>query len=159
MKRLDDLLLDSEEILLEVTPFKGPLIVPAILTIIFLVGSLVLIDYLPTSAPYWIGILLGIPFVISALWLLVRSIKLKSTKYVITNQRVMSISGVISKNIRDIPLSKIQSVSYHQGILGRIFNIGSVVIESAGLDPNAQELLNLIHNPKAVYKQLRSLTR
>jgi len=159
VKKFDELLLDSEEVLMEVHPFKGPLIVPTIATLICLIGGLALINYLPRSAPVWVGLLLVIPFVISAIWLITVAIKLRSVKYLITNERVISISGIISHNLKDISLNKIQAISYHQSLLGRIFNVGSVVIQSAGMDPYGEELLNSIHNPKGVYRQLRSLIK
>lgn len=56
----------------------------------------------------------------------------RTTHYVLTSERVIVRSGVISRNGRDIPLSRINDVSFSHGIVGRMLGCGTLTIESAG---------------------------
>jgi len=50
---------------------------------------------------------------------------------VLTNQRLIYQTGVITRRSREIPLSKINDVSFFQMVLGRLFGMGDLVVESA----------------------------
>jgi uncharacterized membrane protein YdbT with pleckstrin-like domain len=50
----------------------------------------------------------------------------------VTNKRVIAKFGFISRRTVEIKLSKVESMQVEQGILGRIFNFGSLVVAGAG---------------------------
>jgi uncharacterized membrane protein YdbT with pleckstrin-like domain len=52
-------------------------------------------------------------------------------KYVVTNRRVMQLSGVFSKNVTDSSLEKVNDVKMSQSFLGRMFNYGDIEILTA----------------------------
>lgn len=52
--------------------------------------------------------------------------------YTLTNRRLITRRGVITRTGRDIPLTRINDVSTERGLLDRIFGCGTLVIESAG---------------------------
>ena len=52
-------------------------------------------------------------------------------KYVITNRRVIQLSGVFSKNISDSSLEKVNDVKMSQTFLGRVFGYGDIEILTA----------------------------
>lgn len=54
-----------------------------------------------------------------------------TTQYVFTNRRIITRAGVISKKGRDMPLAKVNNVSFEVGILGRILNYGRLEVTSA----------------------------
>lgn len=65
--------------------------------------------------------------------------------YIVTNRRVMQISGIINKNVTDSSLEKVNDVKMSQSFLGRIFNYGDVEILTASeLGVN---LFRRIHDP------------
>ena len=55
-----------------------------------------------------------------------------TTELAITNKRVIAKFGLISRSTIEINLQKIESIQVNQGILGRIFNFGSIVVSGAG---------------------------
>lgn len=65
------------------------------------------------------------------LFLLVKWIQKRFKKWIITNQRVITEWGVFSVNIKESPLDKINSISFHKSFWGRILNYGDVVIQTA----------------------------
>ena len=51
-------------------------------------------------------------------------------RIVVTNQAVYLRKGIISRDVKRLPLRNIQDVSYEQGFFGRIFGFGTVKITS-----------------------------
>jgi len=60
-------------------------------------------------------------------------IKYATTELAITNKRVIAKSGLIQRKTMEMFLSKIESVQVDQGILGRIFDYGTVTISGTGM--------------------------
>lgn len=54
-----------------------------------------------------------------------------SREYIITNFRVIQVSGVINKNVIDSSLEKVNDVKLTQSVLGRMFDYGDVEILTA----------------------------
>ena len=51
--------------------------------------------------------------------------------YVLTNRRVIQLSGILNKQVIDSSLEKVNDVKMAQSALGRIFNYGDVEILTA----------------------------
>lgn len=60
-------------------------------------------------------------------------IKYATTELAITNKRVIAKSGLIQRKTIEMFLIKIESVQVEQGILGRIFDYGTVTISGTGV--------------------------
>lgn len=86
----------------------------------------------------WIGI--GLIF-----WL-VAFIRYKTTELAFTNKRVIAKFGFISRQTVELNISKVESIQVNQGILGRIFNFGTLVISGSG---NPQAPIPGISEPMA----------
>jgi uncharacterized membrane protein YdbT with pleckstrin-like domain len=52
-------------------------------------------------------------------------------QYIITNWRVLQVSGIVNKNVTDSSLEKVNDVKMSQSIFGRVFNYGDVEILTA----------------------------
>jgi uncharacterized membrane protein YdbT with pleckstrin-like domain len=66
-------------------------------------------------------------------------------QYIVTNRRVMQISGVLSKNVVDSSLEKVNDIKMNQSFFGRLFDYGDIQILTAselGID-----LFERIANP------------
>jgi uncharacterized membrane protein YdbT with pleckstrin-like domain len=55
-----------------------------------------------------------------------------TTRYVVTNRRVLMRNGVFSRSGRDVPLTRINDVSFSRSVTERMFGSGTLIIESAG---------------------------
>lgn len=73
----------------------------------------------------WI-LFIGILFWIAAL------IRYLTTELAITNKRIIAKFGFISRATIELNLNKAESIQVRQGILGRIFNFGSIIVSGAG---------------------------
>ena len=52
--------------------------------------------------------------------------------YTVTNRRLITRHGILTRTGRDIPLMRINDVSYEHGLIDRILGCGTLHIESAG---------------------------
>ena len=59
-------------------------------------------------------------------------LRLKTSEFVITNLRIILKVGIISTRTLEILLKKVETISIHQGIWGRIFNFGTVRVSGTG---------------------------
>ena len=55
----------------------------------------------------------------------------RNKAYIVTNRRVMQISGVFSKDVVDSSLEKVNDVRLSQSFLGRLFDYGDIEILTA----------------------------
>ena len=69
-----------------------------------------------------------LPIAIVGIMYLIR----KTTEMAVTNRRVIRKYGLISRKTVELRLAKVETVSVDQGINGRIFNYGNVVITGSG---------------------------
>lgn len=54
-----------------------------------------------------------------------------TTTYTVTDRRLTTHSGVLSRTGHDIPLARISDVSYEKDLLDRVFGCGTLVISDA----------------------------
>jgi uncharacterized membrane protein YdbT with pleckstrin-like domain len=77
--------------------------------------------------------ILAVALIVAALAYLVhRIVKWYSTNFVITTDRCIYRSGILSKRGVEIPLERINTVFFHQHLLERLVRAGTLHVESAG---------------------------
>lgn len=92
-------------------------------------GNVSLWSLAPLLAAGFITIwLFGLGLIFFALAL----IRYKTTELAFTNKRVIAKFGFISRYTVELNIAKVESIQVEQGILGRIFNYGTLVISGAG---------------------------
>src|SRR5689334_12890263 len=55
-------------------------------------------------------------------------------RFILTNKRVMVVSGIFTRNVAMMPLLRVTDMKYVQPPLGRLLNYGNFELESAGQD-------------------------
>jgi uncharacterized membrane protein YdbT with pleckstrin-like domain len=71
--------------------------------------------------------------VLALIWAGYRFLIYSSTELAITNKRVIAKTGIIRRNVIDVSNGKVEGITYHQGILGRIFGYGSILVRGTGI--------------------------
>jgi membrane protein YdbS with pleckstrin-like domain len=64
--------------------------------------------------------------------------------FVITSDRILLTSGVFTRSVAMMPMSKVTDMSFHRSLAGRMLGYGDFVVESAGKD---QVLRTIDHVP------------
>jgi uncharacterized membrane protein YdbT with pleckstrin-like domain len=79
-----------------------------------------------------LGVLLIPLFGAGLVLLAVLFIRYKSTELAVTTRRVIVKHGFIRRSTVEINLNKVESIQVDQGILGRMFDFGTLVIAGTG---------------------------
>ena len=95
--------------------------------------------------PYVIVGLIFLPFFgLGMIFWLIALIRYITTELAFTNKRVVAKFGFISRRTVEMNIAKVESLQVNQGLLGRIFNYGTLVVSGAG---NPQAPIPGISNP------------
>lgn len=82
-------------------------------------------------------------------------VRLRSTLYTITNQRIMIETGILSRGLSEIDLRYVADTLFFQGLLHRILGIGNVTIISSDRSTPTY-VLQSIRDPRAVREMIRT---
>lgn len=85
-------------------------------------------------------------FIIGLVLLVYEMLRYQNQQYVITNRRVLEVSGIINKHSGDSSLEKINDAILSQPVLGRMMNYGDLEILTAA--DQANDLYRMLNNPK-----------
>ena len=124
------LLADDETIVYELRPHWRALVVPVVVFLVTIAVGVYLLAKTDNSFLRWtIGIVMAILFVV---WVVRPFVYWWSTQYVFTDHRIIVRTGVIARKGRDMPLSRVNDVSFEHSFIERFLNCGTLVVESAG---------------------------
>lgn len=104
-------------------------------------GKISLWSMLPN---FVVGLIFLPLFGVGAIFWLAAVIRYITTELAFTNKRVIAKYGFISRKTIELNITKVESMQVNQGIIGRIFNFGTLVISGAG---NPQAPIKGISNP------------
>lgn len=145
------LLLEGESIALDLRPhwwfFVGPA-AAGVLVLAVLVGVLQLDGDWETAGLYGFAVVA----VAWAAWLTVRLARWGTTHFVVTSDRLIFRSGVLSKQGRDIPLERVNDIASSQTFFERLIGAGDLLIESAG--ERGQQTFTDVPHPDAVTQEI-----
>lgn len=173
---IDDHLMDGETVMhrsrLHGIVFLGPLIWLAIAGVLSIYGNQWIEDLLLSKLPRqtlrqfppeilkwltegWkgynvIGLFL---LVVSALpGLLSAIVNVTSSEFGVSNKRVLMKTGFLARHSLETLLTKVESISVFQGVLGRIFGYGTIVIGGTG---GSKEAFFGIRDPMEFRRQVQ----
>ena len=127
-------MMDGEFVIRHSQLHEGCLILPGIILAIGIFLGLIYFIFMISSWLYYGGAFFAfigffnIFTIIGLIWLIIRFIAYKTNDLILTNKRVFGKCGLISTTQMQSPLNKIDSVSYSNGLFGKIIGYGTVKI-------------------------------
>ena len=73
-----------------------------------------------------------IPLALALLWLLAAVVKRQTSEFVVTNKRVLMKIGVFTVRSIELLLSKVEAITVHQSLTGRVLGYGDIVLTGSG---------------------------
>jgi uncharacterized membrane protein YdbT with pleckstrin-like domain len=152
------LLNDNEDIVLDLRPhwmyFLEPIYGIGVLLLVTIFIAWVSSSFNTTFLWY----ALGIAFVAWLAWTGWRLVNWNSINFVVTTDRVIYRSGVLSKSGIQIPLERINNVNFHQRLWERMFGAGDLLIESAGTSGQSRfsDVNHPDHIQNVIYKAMET---
>jgi len=125
---------DDEQPVLLLHPHWKILIRPVLIAVIVLAAALVVEVVIPSGSAAGAERLAvaAVALLALMLWLTVPVLRWLTTTYELTTKRLRLRVGIVTRHGRDIPLVRINDVSFEQGPLDRLLGCGRLVVESAG---------------------------
>jgi membrane protein YdbS with pleckstrin-like domain len=74
-------------------------------------------------------------------------------RFILTNKRIMTVSGMFTRTVGMMPLLRVTDMKYEQSATGRFFRYGNFVLESAGQDQALREV-KYLPNPNELYLRI-----
>jgi len=93
------------------------------------IGIVIFISAFAYQAPvYWVFVIIGGGLALQAAWRILEEYR---DRFVITNQRVFRVHGVLATARASVPLLRILDITVKKSVMGRWLNYGHFVFESA----------------------------
>lgn len=145
------LLNEGETVVFSTRTHVKALVLPAI-TLIALAGVGGYLASLPNSHKgTWYAVIGGIVVVLAVVFCVWPFLKWMTATYTVTNRRLTTHAGVISRTGHDIPLTRISDVSYEKGLLDRVLGCGTLIVS----DASEQGRVRLLDVPQVEKRQLQ----
>jgi len=130
----EKLLGEGEVLVLELRPHAKRLVGPALLLLLLLPAATWLAGLVPDGGlqvpARWA--IAGATGLVLARWSVWPFLVWWNTVYVITNRRLVMRHGVFSRSGHDMPLTRLNDVSFTHNVFERMLGCGTLVVESAG---------------------------
>jgi membrane protein YdbS with pleckstrin-like domain len=144
-----ELLTDDEVLVLDLRPHWWYIAPPSVyLGIAVLVGLVALLNDWPSA----VKVLIGLVVLVALGYFAKRYSAWATTNFVVTNERVVSRSGVVAKKGIEIPLDRINTVFFNQSFFERLLGAGDLGIESAG--ESGRQTFSDIRKPNLVQQEI-----
>jgi uncharacterized membrane protein YdbT with pleckstrin-like domain len=119
-----------------------------------LLGAGILTAYFEASQPattyVWL-LALGV-----LAWTTYRFLSWYVERFMVTDRRLVLVTGLINRRVAVIPLRKVTDMTYQRTVAGRLLGYGELVIESAAQDQALREV-DYLPNPDALYQRVSQL--
>ena len=126
------LLGDGEREVLHVRTHAKVLIWPAVLFIVAAALVGVGIALLPSSwSPIGTIVVVALAVLVVIIWVVVPFLRWRTTTYTVTNRRIITRRGILNKQGHDLPLIRINDVSYEHSLIDRMLGCGTLRIKTA----------------------------
>jgi len=146
------LLNDHEEVVLDLRPHWWGLSGPA-LALVGCLAAAVVASVAVHGAAHDPAVIALLALVLAALWWFVRRyLRWATTNLVLTTDRLVFRSGVLSKQGRELPLDRVDDVTFHQSLFERLLGAGDLIVESGG--DRGRQVFSRIPRPARVQNEI-----
>jgi uncharacterized membrane protein YdbT with pleckstrin-like domain len=154
------LLGENEEVVYDLRPHWWALVGPILLAIVVVAAGSLGWALLPSGSLLWPSrfAVVGVALLLLLVFALPRYLRWVTTHFVLTTDRLIFRAGVLAKLSREIPLERLNDVTFTQSLWERMIGTGDLLIESAG--ERGQSVFENVPHPEAVqveiYRQMEA---
>jgi uncharacterized membrane protein YdbT with pleckstrin-like domain len=152
----ESVLTKDEHVEIHLHPHWKALFWPAVAGIVLIAAVVAAAVFTPSSWSPIVLLAIAAVALVLIVWLSVWPwLKWRTTHYVFTNERIITRHGVFAREGRDIPLNRVNDVSFQHTFFERLLGCGTLIIESAG--ERGQVVLGSIPRVEKIQSQLYEL--
>ena len=127
------LLADDEQLVLVLRRHWKTLAWPFVVLVLVIAAIAVPLALTDGGWPRWLGIAVTIVAALVVLaWVVWPLIVWRTTVYAISNRRLIMREGVFARSGHDMPLTRLNDVSFQHSFVERLLGAGTLMVESAG---------------------------
>ena len=125
---------DGEEVIFDVHPHWWQLVVPVLVLVVVcgLAGFGVAVAPHGSTQSTVRWVVLGVALAVVLWFSLLPYLRWLTTRYVLTTDRLVIRTGILARHGRDVPLNRVNDVSFSESLFERLLRCGTLVVESAG---------------------------
>jgi uncharacterized membrane protein YdbT with pleckstrin-like domain len=130
-----------------------------IMPIFWVLLGLAVAGWLSNSVAHGNGtaiLVIWILWVLVVLWLVYKVFEWVKTYFVVTSQRLLLSTGLVTHKVNMMPLGKVTDMSFQRTATGRILGYGEFIVESAGQD-QALSNIKFLPYPEQLYLEVCGL--
>ena len=124
------LIAEDESVVLETHPHWKTLVLPVLALLVTLGVAGFLWAVISDSIGH--DVILAVAVILVVLFFLVPFLRWRTTLFVFTTKRVVVRTGILSRTGRDIPLTRVNDVTFTHNLFERVLGCGTLLVESAG---------------------------
>lgn len=152
VSKVDRQLGDDEHIVLNLHPHWRRLVLPTVAIPVIVGAAAFALGVGPGGTAYDVAILV-VAFLLLVWISFLPYLRWRTTRYIVTNRRVLYRAGIVTQTGRDVPLYRLNDVHFENTIADRLTRSGDLIIESAGEQgqlrftdvPRVEEVQRTIH--------------
>jgi membrane protein YdbS with pleckstrin-like domain len=148
------LLGEDEHVVYDLRPHWWTLVPSILMTLLVLVLATLAYGSMPGGtfqAPARLVVQV-VAVAVLAVWVGPRVARWATTHLVLTTDRLIFRTGLVAKYAREIPLERIDDVTYSQSLFGRLIGVGDLQIHSGS--EHGEAVFEQVRNPKAVQLEI-----
>ncbi|MDQ6874850.1 MAG: PH domain-containing protein [Actinomycetota bacterium] len=149
----DRLLAHDEETVLRLHPHWKVLVLPVLVFLIAIGGAS--FGAAVTDSTLLRYVIIGVAVLLIIVFTLIPFLRWRTTHFVVTTHRVLIRHGIMSRTGRDVPLSRVNDVSFEHSFFERLLGCGTLLVESAG--ERGQVVLDDVPRVEKVQAQIYQL--
>jgi uncharacterized membrane protein YdbT with pleckstrin-like domain len=150
-------LIEGEQPVLTLHPHWKTILRPIAVLIALAAAAIAAAVLVPFGSAATVGrsAVAGVAALLAIVWCAVPLLRWQTTTYELTTRRFRMREGILSRQGRDIPLNRVNDVSFSHGLIDRMLGCGRLVVESAG--EHGQLVLSEIPHVEQVQSTLYQL--
>ena len=125
------LLGDDEHVVVATRTHVKALLRPILVFILICGITGVVLPWVPSDPPLLVWLIALLATAAVAYWVLWPAVDWLSASYTLTNRRLITRHGVFTRVGHDIPLHRVNDVSYEHGFVDRVLGCGTLVVSVA----------------------------
>jgi len=146
------LLNDHEEVILDLHPHWWALAGPAAALVSSLSVAVVAAVGVHGAAHDPVVIALLVVVLVALWWFVRRYLRWATTRFVLTTDRLILRSGVLARQGCELPLERVDDITFHQSLFERVLGAGDLRVESGG--ERARHVFPRIPRPARVQNEI-----
>jgi len=127
-----------------IVPLRGIAAAAAMMPLAILLGF-------ATPSVWWIQVGLALSAVAHQGYLFYRFLAWRTEQIIVTDQRIIRTSGVVTTTVDAVHLDQITDSTYHRSLFGHVFNYGTIRVGSAGQNQSLERIA-FVPSPGEIYR-------